>query len=298
MKLLIIGASGILGSKLYNDAINKKWNVMGTYCSHKHEGLFYLDVRDKSSLEKAFNIFEPEVVVMAGGITDVDLCTLKPKLAEDVNIKGTSDLVKKIKEYGSKLVYISTDYIFDGENGPYKENYKTNPINNYGRTKLEAENIIRTKLKDYLIVRTCQLYGVADRMLTNSAPAKNFAIKIIHNMQNNKKVYAADDLYSTPTYSGSLSDILIKLIDKKSKGVYHGAGAEFLSRYDYVSKITDVFKLDKSLIQRVKLKDLKLKAKRPEKGGLKTDKIRKEKICESYDCETGLALLKKELSNA
>ncbi len=117
-------------------------------------------------------------------------------------------------------------------------------------------------------------------------------------MRTGKKVYAANDLYSTPTYSGLLSDILIKLIEKKSDGVYHGAGAEFINRYDYVNKIADVFGLDKNLIQKVKLKDLKLKAARPKKGGLRTDKIEKQKIHKSYDCRTGLMLLREELSNA
>ena len=286
MKLLIIGASGVLGSRLYNDAIKKKWNVLGTYCSHECEGLSYLDVRDKNSLEKAFSLSKPEVVVMAGGITNVDLCTLKPKLAKDVNIKGTLNLVKKMKEYDSKLVYVSTDYIFDGKNGPYAETDKPNPLNKYGETKLEAENIIRSKLKNYLIVRTAHLYGVDNAK-------KNFTLKIIHNMRNNKRVYAADDLYSTPTYSGLLSDMLIKLIGKNAEGIYHGAGREFINRYDYVNKIADVFGLEKDLIQKVKLKDLKLKAKRPKKGGLKIDKILKEKIIDVYDCKTGLMLLKK-----
>jgi dTDP-4-dehydrorhamnose reductase len=293
MKLLIIGASGVLGSRLFNDTIKKKWNSMGTYCSHKCVGLSYLDVSDNNSLEKVFNSFRPEFVVMAGGITNVDLCTLEPGLAEKVNIKGTLNLVKKIKEYNSNLAYISTDYIFDGKNGPYKEDDKPDPINTYGRTKLEAENIVRAELKDYLIVRTCQLYGVAER---SSAPDSNFAVKIIHNMRAGKKVYAADDLYSTPTYSGSLSEIIIKLIEKKASGVYHGAGAEFINRYDYVNKIVDVFELDKRLIQKVKLKDLKLKAKRPKKGGLRIDKVLRGKIVESYDCRTGLGFLKKDIS--
>lgn len=291
MKLLIIGASGVLGTKLYKDAVKKKWDAMGTYCSHERKGLLHLDVRDKSSLEKVFNIFKPETVVMAGGITDVDLCTLNPKLAEDVNIKGTSNLVEKIKESSSKLVYVSTDYIFDGENGPYKEEDKPNPVNKYGETKLEAENIISFGLENYLIVRTAQLCGI-------DHTGKNFVLKIIRGMQSGKKVYAADDLYSTPTYAGLLSDILIKLIEKKSKGVYHGAGAEFINRYDYVSKIADVFGLDKTLMQKVKLKDLKLKAARPPKGGLRIDKIKKEKITSAYDCETGLKLLKEELPDA
>ena len=288
MKLLIIGASGVLGSRLYKDAIKKKWNVMGTYCSHECDGLFYLDVIDKNSIDKVFDLFKPEAVVMAGGITNVDLCTLKPKLAKDVNIKGTLNLIKKTKEYGSRLVYVSTDYIFDGENGPYKEDDKPNPINTYGRTKLEAENIVKTRLKDYLIVRTCQLYGI-DRM------RKNFAIKIIHNMRNNKKVYAADDLYSTPTYAGSLSKIIIKLIEKNADGIYHGAGAEFISRHDYVNKIAGMFGLDKNLIQRVKLKDLKLKAKRPKNGGLKIYKVCKALEIAPKNCEYYLKSLKEEL---
>ncbi len=279
---------------------------MGTYCSHECVGLFYLDVRDKNSMKEAFNLFEPEVVVMAGGITDVDLCTLKPKLSEDVNIRGTMNLAKNIKEHGSKLIYISTDYIFDGENGPYKEDDKPNPINIYGRTKLEAENIIKSKLKDYLIVRTAQLYGALHLRGGQNAllaggevkvvQSSNFTVKIIHNMRNGKNVYAADDLYSTPTYSGLLSDILIKLIEKKSEGVYHGAGAEFINRYDYVNKIADIFWLDKKLIQKIKLKDLELKAVRPPKGGLKIDKVVKEKIAKPYDCKTGLTFLKKDIS--
>ena len=116
-------------------------------------------------------------------------------------------------------------------------------------------------------------------------------------MRNNKKVYAADDFYSTPTYSGLLSDILIKLIEKKSEGVYHGAGLEFMNRYDYVNKIADIFGLDKNLIQEVKLKDLKLKAVRPKKGGLKIDKITRDIDCRLLSCVDGLGLFKADLKN-
>jgi|SRR3989338_5805829 len=288
MKLLIIGASGVLGSRLYNDAIKKKWNTLGTFCSHEFEGLLHLDVTDKGSMEKVFNFFRPDAVVMAGGITDVDLSALKPKLAKDVNIKGTQNLVKKVKEYGAKLIYTSTDYVFDGESGPYKEEDKVNPINIYGRTKLEAERLAGSKLRDSLIVRTSQLYGV-DHI------GRNFIVKIIRNMNSGKNIYAADDFYSTPTYAGLLSEMIIKLIEKDSKGLYHCAGPEFINRYDYVSKIADMFGFDKKMIRKVKLKDLKLKAVRPPKGGLKINKIEKENIVKTYDCYTGLALLKREM---
>ena len=288
MKLLIVGASGVLGTRLHNDAIEKKWDTLGTYCSHEHNGLFYLDLRDKKSINKVFNFFNPEVVILTGGITDVDFCEIKPRLAEEINIKGSIDLIKKTKEYNAKLVFLSTDYIFDGENGPYTEEDNPSPINVYGRTKLEVEEFIRASLREYLIVRTAQLYGINHR-------GKNFAVKIIHNMQKDKKVYAADDFYCTPTYVGSLSLGIIKLIENHRKGIYNIAGIDFLNRYEYVNKISDIFNLKKSLIQKVKLKDLHLKAKRPEKTGLKVDKIKKELDMLLYSCDKGLRLLKKEI---
>lgn len=287
MKLLLIGASGVLGSKLYSDAIRRKWNVLGTYYSRECEGLFCLSLTDKLGINSTFNFFKPEVIVLAGGITDVDLCEIRPKLARSVNIDGTSSIIKKAKESGAKLVFLSTDYIFDGSAGPYDEDRAPSPINVYGRTKLEAENSIRSHLKDYLIIRTSQLYGYDHRK-------KNFAMKIVLNMRKNKLVYAADDFYSTPTYSGTLSEIIIRLIEKGAKGIYNGAGCDFIDRYDYVNRIADVFNLDKALIERVKLKDLHLKAKRPGRGGLKVDKIKVSLGNILLDSARGLSIFKKE----
>lgn len=264
--MLLVGASGVLGSRLYNDAIKKKWNMLGTYCSHEYEGLFRLDLRERKSIEKVFNFFNPEVVVLTGGITDVDLCEKRPGLAKEVNIKGTLDVIKKTRACGARLVFLSTDYIFDGQDGPYKEDDTPSPVNNYGRTKLEAENSVKRALKDFLIVRTSQLYGM-------NHLSKNFAVKIVQTMHSGKKVYAAKNLYSTPTYAGLLSHSILELIEKDKRGVFNVAGPDYLNRYDYVSKICDVFDLNKDLIEKVELKDLKLKAVRPKKAGLDTNKL-------------------------
>lgn len=288
MKLLLIGASGVLGSRLYNDAIHRKWNVLGTYFSQECEGLFCLDLKDKKSINKLLNFFNPDTVVLAGGITDVDLCEMKPGLAEEVNIKGTLYIIKKVKEYRARLVFLSTDYVFDGRGGPYSEEAMPSPINFYGKTKLEAEEAVKALLKDYLIVRTSQLYGFDHRQ-------KNFAIKIISNMRRNKNVYAAEDFYSTPTYAGSLSQGIIKLLEDNERGVFNIAGTDFLNRYEYVNKISETFYLKKDLIKKVKLKDLKLKAPRPKKGGLDISKMRRISKDTLLDCEQGLQRLKEEL---
>ncbi|NQT75361.1 MAG: SDR family oxidoreductase [Candidatus Omnitrophica bacterium] len=287
MKLLLVGASGVLGSRLYNDVIKKKWDILGTYCSHEHEGLFRLDLRQRKSIEKVFNFFNPEVVILAGGITDVDLCEKRPGLAEEVNIKGTLDVIKKTRACGARLVFLSTDYIFDGRNGPYKEEDMPEPVNIYGRTKLEAETAVRGISHDYLIIRTAQLYGVNHR-------GKNYAVKIIQNMRNNKEVSAAYDFYSTPTYAGALSGSIIKLIEKKHTGIFHIAGKDFTDRYSYVSKISEIFGLKKTLIKKVSLKDLHLTARRPLKAGLNTDKAGKFLGGLLIGVDKGIGLLKDE----
>lgn len=291
MKLLIIGASGVLGSRLYDDTVKKKWDARGTFFSHECKGFFCVDMADKSGVHKIFDSFRPDTVALCGGITDVDLCEEKPGLAEEVNIKGTANVAEKAREYEARLVLVSTDYIFNGDSGPYSEEDRPSPVNIYGRTKLEAENIVREKMEEYLIVRTAQLYGRDYR-------GKNFALKIIKNMHHGKEVYAADDFYSTPTYAEDLSQSIIELIEKGHQGIFNIAGADFLDRYSYVNKIADIFNLKKSLINRVMLNDLNLKAARPPKAGLNVSKA--EKILDSsfMTVEKGLNLFKSELDNA
>jgi len=287
MKLLIIGASGVLGARLYNDAIKKRWNVLGTYCSHEYEGLFHLDITNKKEIDKIFKFFEPEAVILAGGITDVDLCEIKPRLAEEVNIKGTLNVIKRVKTSGARFVFISTDYVFDGRSGPYSESDNPSPINVYGRTKLEAELAIKDILKDGLIVRTSQIYGF-------DPTGKNFTVKIIHNMKRHKNVLAAEDFYATPTYTGLLSEAIMALLERNIYGIYNVAGTDFVDRYSYVKIITEVFNLDISLIKKVTLDDLHLKANRPYKAGLKVERIKKTIDVRLLNCMEGLMMLKKE----
>lgn len=288
MKVLLVGASGVLGRGLYNDMILKKFNVLGTYCKHSYDGLFHLDLRDKRSINRVFKFFKPEFIVSTGGLTDVDYCETHPKFAQDINVLGTLNLINKAKELKTGFLFISTDYVFDGENGPYRERDKTHPINKYGKTKLDAERLIERNLKDFLIIRTSQLYGYDSKK-------RNFATKIIHMLQHNKKIYAADDFYSTPTYVGNLSLAIIELIEKKKRGIFHIAGADFISRFDYVNMIADIFGLDKSQIVKAKLKDLKLKAKRPKKAGLNTSKAEAVLKIPILDCREGLSLFRESI---
>ncbi len=289
MKLLIIGASGVLGSALYHEALKKKWNVLGTYCSCEYEGLSHLDVRDGEEAKNIYDFFKPETVVLAGGITNVDLCEKDPLLAEDVNIKGTLNVIKNSHRYGSRLIYVSTDYVFDGKNGPYSEEDKTNPVNVYGRTKLEAENAVLSFSKRCAVVRTSQLFGYDPRGV-------NFMMKILNNMKRGEKINAAEDFYSTPTYSVSLARIISCLIEKKSSGIFNGTGVDFIDRLSYVDKVAGIFGFDRSLINKVTLSDLKLKAIRPSRGGLIARKIKEIATSEVLGVDRAVLSFKEEMA--
>ncbi|MFH1782727.1 MAG: SDR family oxidoreductase [Candidatus Omnitrophota bacterium] len=289
MKVLLVGATGVLGSRLYIDLKNQGWKALGTYCEPApEEGMTYLDLRDREGIEKTIDSFDPDIAILSGGVTNVDLCESEKDLAEDINVEGSIELIKKIKERNKKIVFLSTDYVFDGKKGPYREEDIPSPLNIYGMTKLKVENEIKKRLNDYLIIRTAQLFG-------KEKNGVNFSLKIINNMRSNKKVYAAEDFYCTPTYVGDLSLAIIKLIESRKNGTYHVAGTDFINRVEFIEKIANIFNLNKDLIEKVSLKDLKLKAKRPKKAGLCVEKIKKELDVPVHTCNEGLKLLREEM---
>ncbi|MFH1479050.1 MAG: SDR family oxidoreductase [Candidatus Omnitrophota bacterium] len=290
MNILIVGATGVLGARLYKDMSSKEhWDVLGTYCSSGPSYLKRLDLRNKKEMEDIVGSFKPDIVLVAGGITNVDLCEADPGLAEEVNVQGTTDLMNIARSINSKIIFLSTDYIFNGEKGPYSEDDGPSPINIYGMTKLKGESALKLITDDYIIVRTAQLFGL-------SREKRNFTEKIIFNIRNKKMVCAASDFYCTPTYAGGLSLGIIGLVEKSKKGTYNIAGTDFVNRVEFVNNISDIFKLDKKYIQEVRLKDLELKALRPKKAGLKIDKIKKELNIPLYSSREGLELFKKEMS--
>src|SRR3989344_1531614 len=161
MRILITGASGLLGRRLY-DMTSKIHECVGT-CHGKNDDDFYtIDIRNRESVEDIFHKTRPDAVVHTAGSTDPDYCEKFQNEARQININGTRIIAEMSKRFGSKIVYISSDYIFDGKDNPYRENNETNPINFYGFTKLEGEKIVRG-LENHVIVRPTILFGNDER---------------------------------------------------------------------------------------------------------------------------------------
>ncbi|MEM7819477.1 MAG: dTDP-4-dehydrorhamnose reductase [Candidatus Aenigmatarchaeota archaeon] len=285
MKILNIGASGLVGGSLYKKLSNKAY-ILGTYNQIKIDNFVKLDIVNKDDVMKVVSDFYPDIIFLTAALTNVDLCEENKELCWRINVQGTRNVVHAANKIGAKLIFFSSDYVFDGKSGPYSEEDKINPINNYGKSKIEAENIIK-ELSDYLIIRTTVVYG-------NELQCKNFASRTIKSLREGKTVKAVVDQISTPTYVGDLADKVIILTKRKKKGIYNVAGPDLMSRYEFAKHIANVFNLDENLIVPVTTLELRQKAPRPLKAGLKTNKLYMELGLRTMSVIEGLEAMKNE----
>ena len=292
MKLLITGASGLYGSKLAQMALAQNYEVYSSDIQSLsvYGNFVKLDISGKEQVEEAFKTIKPDVVVHAATLTDVDKCELNKELAWKVNVEGTKNIVEAAKTAGSFLIYISTDYVFSGEKGRYKETDKPDPINYYGLTKLKAEEIVQTQ-KEYFIARPSVIYGS-----TPAAGKVNFALWLIETLRKGERVKIVTDQWNTPTLNTNLADMTLEVIERRLTGIYHMCGATRVSRLEFAEQIADAFSLDKGLIDKVLSSQFTWPAKRPMDSSLDTSKA--QKTLQNKPLEMGAALkqLKFELS--
>jgi dTDP-4-dehydrorhamnose reductase len=287
-KVLITGASGLLGSKLVK-ALSDGYEVIPSHNTHPiHPDSVRMDIVDGKEVARVLSAVKPELVVHAAAETNVDKCETNRELAWAVNVEGTRNVAEACRKMAMKLVYVSTDYVFDGERGLYGEEDEANPVNYYGVTKLRGEELVREICEDSVVVRTSVLYGWH--------PSKvNFATWVIDSLKSGRRISVAQDHYNSPTLAEDLAEMIMRIVEMNASGVYHTAGSERVSRYDFAMKIAETFELDKLLVMPVKMKDLKVwLAKRPRDSSLSVDKIRRELEVSPLDLNEALKRMKEK----
>ena len=287
VKILVTGGTGLLGNKIVS-LHSKEYTITGTYNKTKPDfkNAVRLDIVNK----KQFKIIEkikPDIIIHTAGLTNVDYCEDHRKEAWKINVEGTKNIIDISKKIGNKIVFISTDYIFDGKNGPYEEEDEPNPINWYGKTKLEGENSLKSSGMEYYIIRTTVLYGWNKYNL-------NFVTWAINELKNGRKIRVVTDQYGSPTLADDIAEIILKLIMLNKQGVYNVVGVDLVNRYDFALEIAKIFDLNSELIIPVTSEELNQKAPRPKKGGLKIDKIKKELNVRPIGIMDGLLRMKKQ----
>jgi len=281
-KIYITGSKGYLGEKL-TEFLQNEFIVKG---SDKE-----IDITS-DNIKKEIENFSPDILINAAAYADYKECEKNPALAKKINIKGVENLAEICLNNSIKFVQISTDFIFNGKKGYYKEEDEPNPINVYGRTKAEAEKKLLSKIKDLLIIRTSTFYGFN---INNKRPV--FVNKVIDQLSNEKKYPVAADEISTPTLIDDLAESIAKLIKKEENGIWNIAGKETVSRYNLALKVAHVFNLNKDLIIPSTVKELGLENVRPKNCSLDTTKLSEEGIA-MHSIIEGLKIMKEQIKNS
>ena len=292
MKLLITGASGLLGTKLCEIALRKNHEVYSAYSQHRplYGTPVKLDILDLKAEQQILDKIKPQGVVHAAALTDVDKCEMEKELAWKTNVEATTNLVRLCKEHDAYLVYVSTDYVFNGEKGTYKEMDDPAPINHYGLTKLKGEEAVQT-LNKYCIVRGSVIYGS-----TPATGKTNFALWLLDKLRKKEEVKIITDQWNSPTLNVSMAEMILQILEKRVNGIFHLAGATRLSRYEFAERLAETFNLDPKYIKPVQSEHIKWIAQRPKDSSLDVSKAKRTLAIKPLEIREALEIMKKETS--
>ncbi len=268
-KLLVLGASGLTGYKIASIA-SEKYDVLGTYNARptRIEGCQtrQVDVTDEAALGDLFSAFEPDLVINTTALHSVDFCEDNPSRAFSVNSEAVGFMKKNCDRYDSRLVHISTDYVFNGgSSSPYSEDDVPVPVSRYGESKLSGEKMLEGS--SHVVVRPSVVYGWTPLELSGTASSSgkpmNFAMWLLTRLHNNEALNIVTDQFATATLADSLAEASLRLAGTGAGGTFHVAGTSCESRFDFSVKLAREFGFDPGLIRPADSSQLRQKAKRP-----------------------------------
>ncbi len=226
-----------------------------------------MDVTNRLSVREVLQSVKPDVIVNCAGFRDVDRAEHERELAWKTNVSAVEYLAESARKVDARIVHVSSDFVFDGIKVPYAENDAPHPLNYYGRTKLASENALRTSSVDHAIIRTSFLYGSSERLESNAA------LIIAVAAEQEQHLQLADDLFMCPTLVDDLALAVVRAAERKRTGMYHVAGPEMISRYEFGLRVVRAFGLQEELIEAAHWDDIPsetLRADRPRKSALVT----------------------------
>lgn len=272
MKVFIAGASGLVGSNCMKHFTEQGWNVVGSYFSYATSNTVYYNTLEPLD-ENNFDVvgFNPDIIVHCGALTHVDYCETHEEESYLKTVQSTINLIALAQKCNARFVYISTDYVFDGENGPYKEDAPVNPLSIYAKHKLEGEKLALKELDNSLVLRITNVYGDEER-------GKNFIARIIDQCKNKQKLTLKlpYDQYATPCNAWDIARAMFLLLKDGKKGVYHICSSDFMNRVELALRVLNYFPDAAYELISMSTEELNQPAKRPLIGGFVKQKFASE----------------------
>ncbi|PRD54405.1 SDR family oxidoreductase [Sphingobacterium gobiense] len=276
--ILITGANGFLGQKLIERLTDKPcYRIVATSKSENRnfiqKGYTYIpcNFTDDVSLQSLLDEVQPDYIIHTAAMSSVETCENDPLLCEKVNVKVVYKLGQYCAQHDKHLVHLSTDFVFDGKGGPYKETDQTNPCNAYGKSKSVSETKLLSTDCRAAILRTILVYGI-----NGDTKRSNLVLWAKAQLENNNRINVVSDQWRMPTFVDDLAGACIAAMEKEAQGIYHISGDEMMSILDVVYQIADFWKLDKSLVNPIKAADIGQENNRPRKTGFILDKAKAE----------------------
>jgi dTDP-4-dehydrorhamnose reductase len=287
MKIILTGSSGLLGTDISRVAEKKNIILTGICRNPVKKNEISADIRTKDAIAKIANL-DFDCIIHSAAWRDPDECERNKKAAHAINVSATDELAKIAKAKNAFFFFISTDYVFSGEQAPYKEDSPHCPVNYYGETKAEAENIVM-KLAKFAILRIPILYGLAAGL------AKSALLASTMNALHSKKTWDMEDsIVRFPTYTGDVAEAIFFILEKKLEGIFHFSGEDEKTRYKISLDFAEIFNLDASGIIRIPNPPAS-EARRPRNSHLSMDKILNHGFPHPIHFKERISMLKEEI---
>lgn len=285
MKVLVTGASGFIGRACMR--VFAGHELLGTFKSNAAPGLEQIDLLKADDVTGLVSRFGAKAIVHCAARPSVDWCEENPDEGRRLNVDASLNLLRAADSVGARMAFVSTDYVFDGQGGPYDEADAVNPINGYGRLKLEVEEALLAGGARHLIVRTTNVYGYDHR-------SKNFLMALLPRLAQGEKAAVAQDQFGTPTHVEDLCATMRALLEREVGGVVHVAGPDLVNRVEWLRAAADNFDLDASLVSGHETNQLAQAARRPLRAGLKTSRLARLGLPIPRGLREGLAHMRTE----
>lgn len=296
-KVLITGANGMLGQKLvYAGIADPKLHIIATGRGPNRltnqSGYQYreMSITDSEAVNKIIAEEKPDVIINSAAITQVDEAEENPSECWRVNVDAVKILLGAAEKNQCKLIQVSTDFVFDGTQEPYRENSAVNPVNYYGKSKAEAELLVRQAGIKYAIVRTILVYGVTDNLSRSNA-----VLWALRSLREGKAIRVVNDQFRTPTLVEDLANGILEIVRRGKKGTFHLSGEDRMSIYELACRVGEHFGLDTTSVSPVLTPELNETARRPPCTNFDLSKAKEELDFQPHTFESGLQLIAQQL---
>ena len=295
--ILVTGSNGLLGQKLTEKVLAEgRVKLIATSKGANRypiaNGYEYaeMDILNNGLVKQVIEKYQPDAIIHTAAMTNVDTGEADKELCHQLNVDATQNLISLCEKNNIRFIHLSTDFIFDGADGPYKEEDAPNPLSYYGETKLLAELAVKESTANWAILRTILVYGI-----TNDMSRSNIELWAKGALEKGQAINVVNDQWRMPTLAEDLAEACLLAVEKNAQGIYHVSGKDYMSIAGLVRKVADYWSLDKSIISEISSESLNQSAKRPIKTGFVLDKTIKDLDYKPHSFEEGLKIVDEQM---